>query len=293
MYEIDILVKLANESDNAAEFWHNVKNFFSENWKPIVGVALGIAIPAIGNYYLQRSIHELITEKGFKEPKTNEIIDKVKVKAGLTDIPHKTFELLNNAFYIPPRSIPESQVGYIKEQARNYMLSKNKLDKEHGKILNTIVDFSNSTKGGIIVGKKLTNPYVIAHELGHAKIHHDGGIYGFMQKYGPWIQNIGKLMMIGSLIPRLATPSDSKWHTLGNIMLGVGAGALGTGLISELLYENKASQISKELLEKQKMREKARALGQELLNKSYLTYVTKSLGTVLPPIGGLTGYYLT
>ena len=279
--ELHFLVKAAQLSKNATQFWENVKGFFGKNWAPITAVAAGITLPAIGRYYLNKSIHASIADPDFAVPSSDKIIQNVKAEAGLNKIPHKTFKTLNNAFYVPPGAIPEERAGFWKQVAREKRLSKDKIEKETGSLIDTMLEYSINPKGGIIVGEKFTNPYVVAHEIGHAKISHEGGIYGFMQKYGPLAQAAGAVSMFGGILPTVL-----GYKKLGKGMFFGGAAATGLGLGAELLYEREASRIAEELLKKQEIKARSRELGKGLLDKSWNTYLLKSLATALPLGGG-------
>jgi len=271
-------IKIAADENS---FWSLAKEFAGKTWKPITVTGLGIALPAIGRHFLNKAIEDVAADPKFSVKDTDAIIGRAKKLSGITKIPHKSFENLDNAVYVPGGTIPEKAVGKLKQIVRTKMQSKDKKQKESAKVLNTMIEYSLNPKGGIILGKKFKNPYIVAHELGHAQMANEGGIYGFMQKYGPVAQVIGGLSSFGSIIPFAMGKPD-----IGKAMLYGGLGASGLGVGAELLYEREASELGRKLLKNVKLPKKSRDLGEKALDLAWGTYWTKALGKTLPVAAG-------
>ena len=276
---IKFLVKSASMEKDAVHFFESAKKFFGENYPAMIAATVGLVAPTVGKYFINKAVNETAKEPGFNVKTTDKIISKVKTLSGIPDVPHRTFTGLNNAYFVPPGSVREDVHGMWKELAYEKLKSKNKTVRESGKMMNTILDFSRKPKGGIIVGDKFKNPHVVAHELGHAQIEQEGGVYKYLQKYGPLAQSIGALTTFGSIVPLAFGYTD-----VAKGMLYGGMGATAAGLGAELLYESKASSIGNKMLESVKFDPKAKELGKKSLDLAWDTYLMKTLGRTVPAV---------
>jgi 2'-5' RNA ligase len=283
---IKCLYKVAAASNSIGNFLTNVKDLFKNNWKRLAVTGAVVGAGLIGKKILNSAIDDVVTSKDFSVKNTEGIIRKAKAQSNI-DIPHASFRTLTNAYYIPPGTIKEDDAGKIKDFAMDKIKSSDEDEREKGKVLLSTLEFSSKPGGGIIVGERFTNPHVVAHELGHAKIEQEGGLYRFMQKYAPVVQNVGLLTAAGSIVPSLF-----EADTVSKIMAGAGLGAFALGSVGEMLTEYKASNIAKDMLNNIDYNKKAKKAGENVLNLALGTYAAKNLAyggglaasAIMPPI---------
>ena len=256
-------------------FLRDTYKFLKQRWPLITMTGLAVAIPMVGKYYLDKSIGEIIHDPKFNRNPSKTIINKLMSNAKL-NMPYKIVHGYGNAFYVPPNTVSDKQQQIYKKISRQYSMSKDKNKKVEGDLLGSVADLSKSEHGGIVMGDKLKNPYVIAHEVGHAKIRNDGGFYGFIQDHAQDMQSLGVASLLGSLVPKFL-----GYNKIGNAMFYGGAGSLLAGLGGEILYEHKANELAKQFIDKIKYKDE---LGKKLLSVAEKTYYNKGLKYSLPLI---------
>jgi hypothetical protein len=255
-----------------------VTKAIKDNIKPIAAtVGLGMIAPAIGKYFLDKGLHEVVANKDFKLDNIEPVIAAAKKSAGLQDIPHRIINNFDNAFFVPPGSLSPDVITSLRAKARTAMASPNSKIRGTGEFLKTVTDYSSTPRGGIVIGEKLTNPHVVAHELGHAKIEHDGGIDSYIQKYAPSLQTVGALTALASLVPAV-TGDHSVWQG----MFGGGMGLIGAGALGKIYSEYRASSEGRKMTDKMTMSDNTRNLGDKALNYAFGTYLNNAVRGVAP-----------
>lgn len=258
--------------------WESLKNTVKDNIIPIgTAAVVGIVAPAIGQHFLNKGLNDIVKNKKFKVTDIEPVIASAKHQAGLDDMPHRKIDGYNNAFYIANGGLSPAMSIKIENDIDSALSSGGKFGRKKAKLLNTILEFNKHKHGGIVIGDRLTNPHVVAHELGHAKIEHDGGVEAFVQRYAPSLQNIGSLVALGSIVPHLMGKGD--------IAKGMLYGGLGThigGVGAKLYSEYRASDIARDILKDVTIDPETRALGDKSLNYAFGTYLNNSLKSIAP-----------
>ena len=136
-----------------------------------------------------------------------------------------------NALYIRGGSVPSD----LKQNLR-------KLPSTPGtEALKAVADMSKRKKGGIVIGEKLLDPTILAHEKGHEQD------VSFLSSLAPTVEKawtkyhlplVGTLgaMLVGELSPKLKVPA---------MVANLGAQVLST--VPVLYSEYKASEIAKQV----------------------------------------------
>ena len=261
---------------------------------PIVGrgagIALGYLLPYVGNRYLvdaSKSLSRQIrTKKDFPS-----LVQEVKNIAGMPKIPHTIIEGIDNATYIPSKRLDNNEKKIIKHLAKDYYKNG---DKINGKLLMSIIDASDSPNGGLIIGNKMTNPYTVAHELGHAILENEGSVSGFLQRHASKANILGNTMIGVGLIPGaislVGMLSGNKTPVADVIAKGLFYGGTASnviGNVSRVIYENRANEIGRELLAQSDLKLTARQkeLGEQMYGASLGTYAMSPLADILPVAG--------
>jgi hypothetical protein len=251
----------------------------------------GLATKAVQNMLgaeLGKQTNNLKTIKGKNFVK---MVEEIKTKAGLQDVPVIIDKNYENAAYVPFSKMTKEQKQGLKDFAKDQMLSKDQLSKNRGSFFNKILDLSEKPKGGIIVGEKLKNPYVVAHELGHAMIENknDSALYNILQRWSPFVSGVGTLSTIlgvgASLAGTVASESLKKTINLSNVGKNLIIGGLASRLagdIGTIAFENRAHNIGEELLEAMNIPKEVRSSAKNFRDTSIKTYAVKPLQYLAP-----------
>ncbi len=211
--------------------------------------------------------------KGMK-PATSRMVVKLKRTAGLSDMPHHEIKDMNNAFYLPPGSLsPLDKLDLYDQKEKAHQRGKKSLRRTADKIL----EANSNPQGGIFYGRKLKNPYVIAHEIGHALAQDESALKRYVE-HSPGVMN--KLFGLGAVLGTAAGVYNPKWiPKIGLGLAGLGAAAVG----AEVYSERQATKRGLDLMRKAKMGPSKR--GREALDIAGKTYTWPGIGTkVLAPL---------
>ena len=254
------------------------------------GTALGYLIPYVGNKYLVDATRSLASS--LKRSKDfPSIIQRVKRTAGMEDIPHKIIDGIENAAFVPPNILSGDEERALVEKARR----KKSLGYEaESNVLKSIVDSSNSQNGGLIIGKNMSNPYTVAHELGHAILENEGSVSGFLQRHAEKANIAGNIMTGLGLLPGayslygMVTGEDTPVaNKLARSLIYGGMSANILGDIGRLVYENRANEIGRKLIEQLEINlsDKDKETGEEMFSSALGTYAVSPLKHLLPVVG--------
>jgi Zn-dependent membrane protease YugP len=186
-----------------------------------------------------------------------------------------------------PAELNDAQFKDLLENIHIKNKSKLKFNKDYPGNFEAHFDPNNFS---VNTSKKLWKPGIVAHELGHANIHGDPGLAGFLQReaYSPTLK-MNKVT--GGIPASLATyylTKDDTDPTVGALK-GLAAGAVANAGV--LVPEFEASRRGIGAL----LRSKNLTGGQKLLNSlslapAFLTYLASTAGAQAG-VGGLNAYW--
>ena len=218
---------------------------------PAIALTSAIAISMLskgiadyGNKILRTSMEDSLS-KNETVKNLDAIITKTKKIAGIPDVPHIKVKNFGNAAYIPPGSIPDYMVKSLSLKAKELIDIGDKHLKAQGKFLLKGIEFSKNKGGGIIIGDKFDNPAIVAHEIGHAVINHQGGISKIIQDWHGSAKQIGLAGASIGMITKMLKPD------LGDYVFWGGLGTFGIGMMGQLYTEYLASKKAKGFLREQ------------------------------------------
>jgi hypothetical protein len=212
--------------------------------------------------------------KGMK-PATASVITKLKRTAGLSKIPHHELKDFNNAFYLPPNSLPMGGRASLEKERASALADGRKREAQTAKKL---LEADASPHGGIFYGKKLKNPYVVAHEIGHALADNEPALQRYVER-SPAVLN--KLFGLGVAAGAVTGAIRPDW--IPQIGVGLaGLGALSTA--ADVYSEHKATSRGLDLLQRAKLDKNPRR-GRAAMETAGKTYLWPAMGAkVLAPL---------
>jgi len=238
------------------------KSAVSNDLLVAAGGATAAAAVLLGSSLLSRSYgKDFRKQVATLKPATAEVIAKLKREAGLNKIPHHELKDFDNAFYLPPDSLPLGGRGEL-EQERDKALAagKHQLARTASKLL----EADKSPHGGIFYGKKLKNPYVVAHEIGHALAINEPALQRYIEK-SPSVLN--KLFGLGAAAGAITGIIRPDWIP----QIGVGLAGLGALSTAATMYsEQQATSRGLDLLQRAKLdRDPSGRAAMETAGKTY------------------------
>lgn len=222
------------------------------------------------------------------------MVGEIKVEAGLPDLPHRIYKNFDNAVYIPPNSVSRPVEERYHKEIKKRLGSNDKNISESGKFLQDVIDFSKSKDGGIIVGERFSNPFVVGHEIGHAMIEKEKGAANFFQKNFNTITNLG-ILGAGAGLASKAYGSIAGSQTasdIGNILSLTSLGTLGAAGLGRLYYEGAASDRALDIMKKKEEHRKNMEDYKRLKDVSLNTYLASPISLAMTAGGGYLGHLL-
>ena len=227
--------------------------------------SLGAAATAvIGANLLSKSYGQDFQKKlkTTKRVPPSNMVHTLKRTAGLEKMPHHQVKGLPNAFYLPGGNINKTFQDQLKRQEEK---ARQEGDKDSERLARNLRKATESPHGGIFYGEEFKNPYVIAHEVGHALAANEPAFKRYVER-SPSLLN--KLFGVGAAAGTVAGIMRPDW------IPAIGAGLAGLGavnLASTVYSENKATERGLDLMDRAKM--SVEPEGREALDiagKSYL-----------------------
>lgn len=270
--DVELMVKIAQESGFLENLYNNasgrIGSFFRDtNFKdpnnyimPALGLATYVGLPWLikkvlknTNIKMRRRMNDIL-RKIPKGVNNNELINKIKERSKLSDVPHSIINGYNNASYIGHGIIGEKEEVDLKDQADRLLKSKKDEDKSTGQMILKSIEYSKRPNGGIIIGDQLNNPVVMAHELGHAEIMKNRTWEKYIPKVGGIMRSLGTPMMVSGLVTKLFLPD------LANKLFVTGVALSSAGHLGKMYHEYNASSIGKGLFEQGELDKKRKKL---------------------------------
>lgn len=247
--------------------------------KPAAFIGAALLLPKIvdlvvgvGDAALRQSMKKEIVANG-RPPNFPELLQRAREVGGIKDIPHVTLPGYANASYIPPGSIPSYLQGSLQNTADRLLKSPDLKKQNMGKFLITGIKYSQNPQGGIIIGDKFNDEAIVAHELGHAIVHANGGLPSLIQNHNSTAKTVGLLASAGGLVTSLFKPD------LGNYLFFGGLATYGLGAMGKIYSEYTASEKAKQLLKN------TRHHDEKLLNLGLGTYGLREAGDITKQLG--------
>jgi hypothetical protein len=236
--------------------------------------AAGVAV--LGASLLSKVYGDSFGRQMAKMPKEapSSIVRKLKVAAGMQDLPYVTVKGYQNAHYQPAASVTSQMqevAGRAEEEARQAG------DKSSERFYRTVQRIGKSSHGGIFVGDTLTNPHIIAHEVGHALADNEPALKRYVER-SP--STLNKLFGIGALAGTVAGALKPEWIP----KIGLGLAGLGAANVAAETYsERKATERGLELMGKAGLPPSSR--GRQALETAGQSYLWPGLtAKVLAPL---------
>lgn len=271
---------------------------------PLVGSALGVLAGIIGSNIISDAAKSSLKDEVHRvhssgptsmDMTTDELISSIKHKAGLQDMPHGVYDNFENAMYVPPQAFNQNTKHKMMREAKRRMGSSDERVAQSGKFLSDLIRFSDSPDGGIAIGRKMSNPFIVGHEVGHAMIEKEDSIANFLQRNYNYTKNLGTVGAVGSGLAQLYgyMADNETAKKIGNIGALASVGALGLNALGRVYYESDASDKSIDLLDRMNIKPRDPQDYQRLKDRALDTYwASGPLDVALPAIGGIAGYHL-